>query len=144
MTVFNGQGFAREEIIDLPAAFANGAKTAEGETVPVCAGKARITLPAFGAVTLLPAANGTAPAAVTAMATADGAILRNDRVTLTLDREGHVTGYTLDGREMTAGRPMNVLRMYKDVPRASSMPGISTATTASRIPGPPRRKHLKL
>lgn len=45
MTVFNGQGFAREEIIDLPAAFANGAKTAEGETVPVCAGKARITLP---------------------------------------------------------------------------------------------------
>ena len=52
MTVFNGQGFAREEIIDLPAAFANGAKTAEGKTVPVCAGKARITLPAFGAVTL--------------------------------------------------------------------------------------------
>lgn len=45
VTVFNGQGFAREEIIDLPAAFANGAKTAEGETVPVCAGKARITLP---------------------------------------------------------------------------------------------------
>ena len=85
--------------------------------MPVCAGKARITLPAFGAVTLLPAANGTAPAAVTATATADGAILRNDRVTLTLDREGHVTGYTLDGREMTAGRPMNVLRMYKDVPR---------------------------
>lgn len=117
VTVFNGQGFAREEIIDLPAAFANGAKTAEGETVPVCAGKARITLPAFGAVTLLPAANGTAPAAVTATATADGAILRSDRVTLTLDREGHVTGYTLDGRDMTAGRPMNVLRMYKDVPR---------------------------
>ncbi|MFQ7002479.1 MAG: glycoside hydrolase family 38 C-terminal domain-containing protein [Ruthenibacterium lactatiformans] len=34
-----------------------------------------------------------------------------------VDRQGHVISYTLDGREMAAGRPMNVLRMYKDVPR---------------------------
>lgn len=120
VTVFNGLGFAREEIISLPAAFADGAATAEGEPVPVCAGKALVALPALGAVTLLPAANsenGAARPRVTAAATADGAVLRSDRVTMTLDREGHVTSYTLDGREMTAGRPMNVLRMYKDVPR---------------------------
>lgn len=120
VTVFNGLGFAREEIVELPAAFAGGATTAGGDAVPVCAGLARVTLPSFGAVTLLPAANPENTAArpqVTAVATAQGAVLRSDRVTLTLDREGHVTSYTLDGREMTAGRPMNLLRMYKDVPR---------------------------
>ena len=43
--------------------------------------------------------------------------LQNERVAMQVDRQGHVISYTLDGRAMAAGRPMNVLRMYKDVPR---------------------------
>ncbi len=123
VTVFNGLGFAREEIIRLPAEFAGGANTAGGDAVPVCAGRARVTLPSFGAVTLLPAANaensenGAARPQVTAAAAGEGAVLCSDRVTMTLNREGHVISYMLDGREMAAGRPMNLLRMYKDVPR---------------------------
>ena len=31
--------------------------------------------------------------------------------------QGQITSYQLDGREMAGGCPMNVLRMYKDVPR---------------------------
>lgn len=117
VTLFNGLGFAREEIVALPPAFAHGAQTAEGVPVPVCGGQAKVTLPALGAVSLLPAEAAPAPAAAFARLTADGALLHNERVSLQLDRQGRVVSYTLDGREMTAGRPMNVLRMYKDVPR---------------------------
>lgn len=117
VTLFNGLGFAREEIVPLPAAFALGAQTAEGKAVPVCGGQAKVTLPPLGAVTLLPAENGAASAAAFARMTEEGALLQNEHVTMLLNRQGHVVSYTLDGREMAAGQPMNVLRMYKDVPR---------------------------
>lgn len=117
VTLFNGLGFAREEVVALPEAFAHGAQTAEGAPVPVCGGQAVVSLPALGAVTLCPAEAAPADARVFAEELPDGAVLRNERVTLRLDRQGHVISYRLDGREMTNGRPMNTLRMYKDVPR---------------------------
>lgn len=117
VTLFNGLGFARQETVELPDAFARGAVTAEGQPVPVCRGMARVTVPAMGAVSLLPADLTPAADAVTAEPTPDGALLRNDRVELHLDRQGRLLSYRLDGREMGCGRPMNLLRMYKDVPR---------------------------
>ena len=117
VTLFNGLGFAREEVVDLPPAFAHGARTAEGEAVPVCGARALATVPALGAVTLLPAETGTSPARAFATRTETGVLLQNERVAMAVDGQGRVVSYVLDGREMTAGRPMNVLRMYKDVPR---------------------------
>lgn len=117
VTVFNGLGFAREEIVTLPERFAHGARSAAGEAVPVCGRQAKVRLPAFGALALQPAENAPAPAEAFAERTAEGVRLRNTRVSLLLDGQGRILSYRLDGREMTAGRPMNVLRMYKDVPR---------------------------
>lgn len=117
VTVFNGLGFAREELVALPQAFAHGAQTAEGEPVAVCGTQALVTLPALGAVTLLPAGGGQSQPRAFAKQLETGVLLQNERVAMQVDRQGHVISYTLDGREMAAGRPMNVLRMYKDVPR---------------------------
>ena len=175
VTLFNGLGFAREEVVSLPGRFAAGARTAEGVPVPVCGGQALVRVPAMGAVSLVPAdAEATMPVsgdlsvpagepvrvapsapadgaetgstavqmpaagavssgpepvsaasagtaamsgAVTAEMSPEGALLQNGRVTVRLDRQGRVLSYRLDGREMTCGRPMNVLRLYKDVPR---------------------------
>ena len=104
-------------MLTLPEAFAAGAVTPEGEAVPVCGGEAKVRVPALGAVTLLPAELPAAAPAAFAEADGTGAVLRNSRVTVRLDRLGRLLCYTLDGRELTAGRPMNTLRMYKDVPR---------------------------
>lgn len=117
MTLFNGLGFEREEVVPLPEAFAQGAVTAEGAPVPVCGGQAKVRVPAMGAVSLLPARLAQAGAPAAAQPVEGGALLRNDRVALRLDRQGHILSYVLDGREMGCGLPMNVLRMYRDVPR---------------------------
>ena len=117
LTLFNGESFERTEVLTLPEAFAAGAVTPEGEAVPVCGGEAKVRVPALGAVTLLPAELPAAAPAAFAEADGTGAVLRNSRVTVRLDRLGRLLCYTLDGRELTAGRPMNTLRMYKDVPR---------------------------
>lgn len=55
VTVFNALGFARTEVVALPQGF-DGAVTAGGEPVPAVQGKALVTVPALGAVSLRPAA----------------------------------------------------------------------------------------
>lgn len=117
VTLFNGCGFEREEVVALPEAFSGGAVTVEGIPVPVCGQEAKVCVPAMGAVSLLPAKAQPAEPLTMAVLTDQGALLRSDRVELRLNRQGQVLSYTLDGREMTCGKPMNVLRMYKDVPR---------------------------
>lgn len=131
ITLFNGLGFAREEVVTLPGRFAGGARTAEGGAVPVRNGQALVRVPAMGAVSLVPAdvsepaaagaaapgsGNVAMPAPATAEPSGEGALLQNGRVTVRLNRQGRVLSYELDGREMACG-PMNVLRLYKDVPR---------------------------
>lgn len=116
LTLFNALAFDRDEVVTLPDSFRHGAVTLEGEAVPTANGQALVRVPAMGAMTLLPA-EAEPCAIVTAALTEEGAVLRSDRVTVTLNRQGQVTSYILDGREMTAGQPMNVLTMYKDVPR---------------------------
>ena len=83
----------------------------------MCGTQALVTLPALGAVTLLPAGGGQSQPRAFAKRLEAGVLLQNERVAMQVDRQGRVISYTLDGREMAAGRPMNVLRMYKDVPR---------------------------
>ncbi len=117
LTLFNGQGFDREEVVELPDRFAQGAATLEGKPVPVLNGLARVRVPALGAVTLLPLAHPIAGEQATAQLSEAGALLANDRVQVRLNRQGQLLSYRLDGREMGCGRPMNLLRMYKDVPR---------------------------
>ncbi len=117
VTFFNGQGFAHREVVNLPSRFEEGAVTAEGIPVPVCRGQALLDLPAMGAVSLLPARQTPAGDLVRAELAPEGARLYSDRVELQLDRQGQLLSYRLDGREMTAGRPMNCLRLYKDIPR---------------------------
>lgn len=115
VTVFNSLGFDREEIIDLPDGF-SGAQTLTGETVPALKGKALVHVPAWGMVSLKPAAS-TAPAGMaSACLTEQGAALRCGSLEVLVDREGRVTRYTLNGQVMSCG-VMNELKLYKDVPR---------------------------
>lgn len=117
ITVFNSLGFERDEVVDLPDSLAGGARTAEGATVPVCGKKALIHLPALGAVSLIPGKAAQPEALATAELVPGGALLRTGEIEVRLNAQGQMESYTLNGRQMGAGRPMNVLTMYKDVPR---------------------------
>lgn len=126
VSVFNSLGFERKALITLPEAFRAGAVTMAGDAVPTEASEhgvqALVALPAFGAVTVLPAdSTGAALAEVTASRIerkADGYCLENGEVRAFVDGKGEITSFVLkaSGREFAAG-PMNRLRMYKDVAR---------------------------
>ena len=120
VTVFNSLGFERTELITLPAGFENGAVTADGAYIPVENGKAVVTLPSCGAVSLTPATEAqkadTIGAAVTAIE--NGYVLENAIVKAVVNNRGEVTSFVLkeSGREFAAGA-MNKFRLFKDVPR---------------------------
>ena len=123
VTVFNSLSFPRTEVVALPAAFAGGAVTREGEAVPTreAEGKvlALVTVPSCGAVSLLPKkAEAPAAEAVRACLTESGAVLENACLKAVLNSRGEIVSLTdkASGREFAAG-PMNRLLMYKDVPR---------------------------
>ena len=54
VTLLNSLGFEREEVVELPEAFAHGAATLEGEHIAVCGGQARVRVPAMGGRTEKP------------------------------------------------------------------------------------------
>ena len=117
LTVMNSLGFARTALIDWPEDFGTAAARADGTAVPVVNGKARVTVPAYGWVTLAPG-NGKAdlPPAEAEL-TAEGAILRNRKVEVRLNLKGEVISFrNAAGREFAAG-PLNEWRLYKDTPR---------------------------
>ncbi|MEG1776589.1 MAG: glycoside hydrolase family 38 C-terminal domain-containing protein, partial [Clostridia bacterium] len=118
LTVFNSLSFPRKALVKLPASFGSGAKTLEGETVPVLDGVAIVELPPMGVVALLPGeAALEAPRAVATL-TATGAVLENELVKAVLNELGEVVSFVRKetGREFVA-QPMNRMLMYKDVPR---------------------------
>ena len=116
-TVFNALGFARTEVVRLPEALCGGAVTAEGKPVPVENGYGLVTAPAMGWTALCPAERSGAEEHASAALTEDGALLKNDRVQIRLNHLGEITSYRdTQGREY-ADAPMNVLHLYKDVPR---------------------------
>ena len=123
VTVFNSLSFERSALVCLPAAYAQGATTAEGSAVPVQrAGDgvlALVTVPPCGALTLTPARAGAAisPKAE-ARLTDGGAVIENAKIRAELNGRGEVVSFVdkACGREFAAG-PMNRLLMFKDVPR---------------------------
>lgn len=117
ITVYNALGFERQEIIELPEDFpAGGVQTLEGQPLPVCGRQALVSVPAMGWVSLMPGQVMDAPHASAAL-TENGAVLENKLVRVELDDLGQVVSFrTAEGREL-ASAPMNVLHMYKDVPR---------------------------
>ncbi len=138
VTIWNSLSFERRALVELPERFAAGARTLEGESVPVrkqegaegSVVKALVTLPSCGAVSLLPVSadeeNGSrkdtdaveAEREVTVVETAQGFVMENSRLKAIIDFKGQVTSFVLknSGREFAA-QPMNRFRLYKDVPR---------------------------
>ncbi len=121
-TVFNSLSFDRKGVVVLPDAFAEGAVTDLGESVPVqktgAGVLALVEVPACGATALKPAKNRAGAGSARAWLTEDGAVLENGLVRAVLNARGEVVSFVQleSGREF-AGGPMNHLMMFKDVPR---------------------------
>ena len=120
VTVFNSLGFERKTLISLPTGFENGAVMADGTYVSVENGKAVVTLPACGAISLVPASEAKAieEGRVAVTKTEAGYVLENALVKAVVNERGEVTSFVLkeSGREFAAGA-MNKFRLFKDVPR---------------------------
>lgn len=133
ITLWNSLSFDRSALVTLPERFAAGARTLEGDAVCVQtvdgAVKAAVTIPACGAVSLVPAREALAAdvcdakacdtePAVSVRESEDGFVLENSRVIASVNKKGEVVSFVLkeSGREFAAG-PMNRFRLYKDVPR---------------------------
>ena len=123
VTLFNSFGFERKTVVELPEAFADGAKTFEGEEVFVektpFGVKAWVTIPPCGAVTLVPyKKKNVEQKAVLAEKTTDGIALENSQVRVKINKKGEVTSFVLkeSGREFAADA-LNCFHFYKDVPR---------------------------
>ena len=133
LTLFNSLGFDRTEVIDLPEEFAQGAQTLEGMPIPVEGGRALVTIPAAGWVSIVPGEKQAAPMATAAL-TGGGAVLENGCVRVEIDRQGRIVSYrTADGRELAAA-PMNELHLYKDVPRLFDAWDIDSNYVEQEIP----------
>ncbi|MBQ7291208.1 MAG: alpha-mannosidase [Clostridia bacterium] len=124
VTVFNSLGFARKTLVTLPEGFENGALAADGSYIAVdktAEGlKALVTVPACGAISLVPASEAQAAVAngVTLAKTEAGYTLENALVKAVVNERGEVTSFVLkeSGREFASGA-MNKFRVFKDVPR---------------------------
>lgn len=127
VTVWNSLSFPRRALVELPEAFAAGARTLEGEPVPVQPSeglvKALVTIPSCGAVSLIPAegassAKDAGKAAVSVKPCKDGYAMENGHIRAVVNCRGEVISFVLkeSGREF-ASEPMNRLHLYKDVPR---------------------------
>ena len=122
VTVFNSLSFPRKMLVELPAAFANGAKTVDGTAVQVQkigdTVKASVEVPSCGAVSLIPAEGQVEEKAV-AVETCDGGFtMENSQVKAVINEKGEVISFVLkeSGREFAADA-MNRFHLYKDVPR---------------------------
>lgn len=127
VAIFNSFGFERKAVVTLSEAFADGAKTFEGEEIftekTPFGVKAWVTIPPCGAVTLVPyktqkAKKNVEQKAVSAEKSADGFVLENSQVRVKINEKGEVTSFVLkeSGREFAADA-LNRFHFYKDVPR---------------------------
>lgn len=124
ITLFNANGFAVKTLVTLPLEYAEGARTAEGQGVPVAKSgekvKALVTLPPCGVLTVLPEKNADAvkrPAAKVSK-TAEGYLLENELLYARVDEKGEIVSFVLrESKREFAAEAMNHLQMYKDVAR---------------------------
>lgn len=122
VTVFNSLSFDRRCLVEIPAAFAKGARTTDGMAVPVATAegvtKALVTVPAMGAVSLIPA-DGQAPfSGVTVTEDKQEIVMENSKIRVRINEKGEIVSFVRkdSGREFAAA-PMNRFHLYKDVPR---------------------------
>ena len=121
-TVFNSLSFARTGLVVLPAAFAEGAVTLDGEEVPTqktdAGVLAMVTVPACGAVSLKLAVVSAMPDKASAQVDGENVVIENAVVRAVINARGEVVSFVdrETGREFADGA-MNRLLMYKDVPR---------------------------
>ena len=122
VTVFNSLSFPRKMLVELPAAFANGAKTVDGTAVQAQkigdAVKASVEVPSCGAVSLIPAEGQVEEKAVAVEICDGGFTMENSQVKAVVNEKGEVISFVLkeSGREFAADA-MNRFHLYKDVPR---------------------------
>ena len=122
VTVFNSLSFPRKMLVELPAAFANGAKTVDGTAVQVQkigdTVKASVEVPSCGAVSLIPAEGQVEEKAVAVEICDGGFTMENSQVKAVVNEKGEVISFVLkeSGREFAADA-MNRFHLYKDVPR---------------------------
>ena len=122
VTVFNSLSFPRKMLVELPDAFANGAKTVDGTAVPVQkigdVVKASVEVPSCGAVSLVPAEGQVEEKAVTVASCDGGFTMENSQIKAVVNEKGEVISFVLkeSGREFAADA-MNRFHLYKDVPR---------------------------
>lgn len=117
VTVFNSLSFDRVVLAPLPDGWEGAAHNGDPLPVQEQDGKliARVTVPAMGSAVLTPAAPVCGRGCVTARITADGAVLQNDRITVTFNRRGEIVSAITPIGEMMHGLG-NELKMYRDVP----------------------------
>ena len=122
VTVFNSLSFPRKMLVELPAAFANGAKTVDGTAVQAQkigdTVKASVEVPSCGAVSLIPAEGQVEEKAVAVEICDGGFTMENSQVKAVVNEKGEVISFVLkeSGREFAADA-MNRFHLYKDVPR---------------------------
>ena len=118
VTLFNSLSWPVEKIVSLDSRFAGGARTAEGELVPVFDGMARVTVPAIGWISLFPSECAKAEPLCKASLTEDGFVLENDVIRTEFNLSGEMLRYEQkdSGLRIQHGR-MNRLHLFKDVPR---------------------------
>lgn len=123
VTVANSLGFEYEALTELPESFACGAKTKEGEAVPVQTMDGKVyglvKMPSYGMVSVLPAPENVKGAdEASAVCAKDSFVLENGQVKAVVNSCGEVVSFVLkdSGREFAA-EPMNRFHLYKDVPR---------------------------
>jgi len=130
VTVANSLSFERTALVEVPESFKDGAKTLDG--TPVAVGeadgvvKALVTVPAVGAVSIVPVSSSLGAecteaakeAKVSVTACGTDYVLENSRVKAVVNAQGEVISFIVkeSGREF-ANAPMNRFKLYKDVPR---------------------------
>ena len=142
VSVGNSLSFSRKELVPLPERFKKGVRTGDGCPVPaeITADgvQALLTLPPCGILTVYPAeCDAAAEAPAVRLWKENGTyIFENSRVRITLNERAEVTGYVLkeSGREFAAS-PMNVFRIYKDVPRYFDAWDIDSNYIEQELPG---------
>lgn len=123
LIIFNSLSWERMEVVKLPRQFSSGAKTAEGDLVPISETSdgilALVNVPSCGFVSLMPCDNAAITNNPVSIKQSGGHfILENSLLRAEIDENGEVVSFINKetGFENAAGN-MNRFMLYKDVPR---------------------------
>lgn len=138
--VFNSLGFARKAVVTLPEEFAEGVLADGVPTAVDCSDgqvQAVVTLPAVGAVKLVPTSVRAEGSQASVKEIPEGYVFENGKLRAVVDHQAEVISFSLkDGSSLEfAAGPMNHFMMYKDVPRRYDAWDIDSNYIEQEIPG---------